>query len=132
MKKGLFVLGILCFLAAGAVPVDADENFRCGSHLVLLGATKGEVMLKCGQPMMMERAGSTVSGAYSGQTTDRGRGQYYTEGTYDESQVVVELWYYNCGEGQFNRTLVFEGGILRGIRTSKERGIGLADWERAR
>jgi len=132
MKKGLFVLCIVFFILMGVGPAHADEFFRCGNELVSIGDSKSSVMMKCSQPMMIERAGSTVSGGYAGRTERVGRGQYYSEGTYSENESVVELWHYNCGQGQFNVTLTFVGGYLRGIQTSREYGRGLPDWQRQR
>jgi len=33
-----------------ANPASAEDSFRCGTHLITLGHTKGEVLAKCGPP----------------------------------------------------------------------------------
>ncbi len=57
---------------------------RCGTHLVLAGDTKLEVLRHCGEPDLRE----VVSGA-------------------DEPKV--EQWYYERGSRQFPRVLTFRG-----------------------
>jgi hypothetical protein len=111
------------------------QDFRCGSasrggtHIVKTGESKADVLMKCGEPMMRDEAGSDTRGRFSTSTIYRGS-QSTSFGRYKESTARVELWYYNCGEGKFNRVLEFHGGILKFIHRSDQRGKGLADWDR--
>jgi hypothetical protein len=41
---------ILAGLAASVAPAAADGTFRCGSKLIELGMTPGQVLEQCGEP----------------------------------------------------------------------------------
>lgn len=104
MKKGaLFLVGIFLLIAH---PAFGDNTFRCGSNLVKAGASMGEVSMKCGEPMMKSVR------------------------TSGDGNVRSEVWYYNCGAGQFNHELTFTSTRLQGITRLNERGSGLADWQK--
>ena len=48
IKQGRIVVVVACSLLAG--PVLADDDFRCGSRIVRLGATQAGVLDACGEP----------------------------------------------------------------------------------
>ncbi len=78
------VLGLLLLPLSGT---PAAPDFRCGMHLINIGATEAEVRGKCGEPTSQFRK------------TARGRRGVVT--TRDE-------WTYNLGPTQFVRILVFD------------------------
>jgi hypothetical protein len=133
--KTLYLLPFIWLFLASSM-AGAQQNFRCGSassgtHIVKTGESKADVLMKCGEPMMKEEGGSDTKGRFGTSTTYRGF-QSRTRGAYQESTLQVQLWYYNLGEGQFNRILEFHGGTLAFIHVSNQYGKGLPDWERNR
>jgi hypothetical protein len=89
--------------------------FRCGNGIVGVGDTKSRVVIECGKPTYKERVGTKSN--YSGdQTQSKGR----------KSSRSVEVWSYNCGEGDFIYVLTFEGGKLVKEDTNG-RGRGKSD-----
>jgi len=48
MNPGRALIAIACSLLAGTVL--ADDDFRCGSRIVRIGATQAGVLDACGQP----------------------------------------------------------------------------------
>jgi hypothetical protein len=131
MKKITILIISIFVVLMLTMTAHAQQDFRCGSYIVKTGDSKMDVLMKCGEPAMREEAGADTSGRYGASTSYRGN-QSYTQGAYQESTSRVELWYYNCGEGQFNRILEFLAGTLVAIYTSDQRGVGPADWERKR
>jgi len=77
----------------------SNDGMRCGSRLVLLGDSKGEVIAKCGRAAYEDER-------YEERRDQQGR-RYV---------VRVDEWMYNLGKGSFLRHLTFEDGWLREIR----------------
>ena len=48
MNQSQVLIAIACSLLAGTV--QADDDFRCGSRIVRVGATQAGVLDACGQP----------------------------------------------------------------------------------
>ncbi len=87
-------------LLIGAALAGADQSsFRCGSKLVLVGATKQEVLGSCGTPAGQE-PGATV--------TTRGKGS----GEEQSTVVTVETWTYDRGTNELVAVLTFKNGRL--------------------
>lgn len=106
--KGWVMLTIVG-LCLGLTPTMAQaqgslSSLRCGSRLVLIGETKGDVAVKCGPPLYQQ---------YVGEKIVRTR--------YGYDKMVVEEWVYNFGPTDFVHTLRFEGGRLAEIHRG-ERG----------
>lgn len=108
MKKWCLVLAGFLLTVPPAFAGQSVNNFRCGSNLVSPGESMGSVKMKCGEPSMRSDA-----------TTGSGN-------------VKVEVWYYNCGGGNFNHILTFKAMTLVGITKTDERGSGVSDWDKAR
>jgi hypothetical protein len=87
MRK-ILVLTVLLY-TTGAYSID---TMSCGTHLVMPGDTKAEVLQRCGQPLSVE----IISGAL---------------------EPAVEQWYYQPSRMQFARVLTFQGFILKRIDT---------------
>lgn len=110
MKRVVAVLFSLSLLLGAAGGAAAATSMRCGSRLVRLGNSKLAVLQICGPPSL--RGYSVVT------TRHAEREPLYLLST------DVDKWYYNCGSGQLNMTLVFVGGDLVRIHTGNVRGSG--------
>ncbi len=83
--------------------------FRCGANLVSSGDTKNQVLMTCGKPSSKEKKCEETW------TTKK-----------KKCDKKVEVWYYNCGAGDFIYALTFEGNILSGEYT-EGRGNGKSE-----
>ena len=101
----LLVLGLLA-----AAPALAD-GLRCGTKLVLEGATRSEVAAKCGEPTEV-----TTMRAVFRRPVIWTNGRPYFIGE-DFIEVPVESWVYNLGPNKLMRQLRFEGGYLVEVDT---------------
>ncbi len=113
MRK-MLLLSLLILFGSADVCV-AGSTFRCGPYVVSVGATKSEVLGKCGEPSSKEYLGEQKSGGFTSRTRERGigdRSSSKTRGTYNERSFVVESWTYNCGPSEFSQTLTFQGQDL--------------------
>ncbi len=98
-------------------------NLRCptdgGSQIVCDGDTKFEVITKCGEADFIEEVGYVSSGRFR-KFTDENE----VRGAFGEFTRKVEKWYYNCGEGQFIKEVIFEGNEIVSIDSTGQRGSG--------
>jgi hypothetical protein len=127
MRK-ILLLAILILFGTADVCV-AGSTFRCGPHVVSVGATKTEVLGKCGEPTSKEYLGEQKSGGFTSTTRERARRDRSTSGTrgtYTERSFVVESWTYNCGPSEFSQTLTFQGQDLIEVQ-SVGYGYGQSD-----
>jgi len=88
------ILGISMLALTTSAHADV---LRCGERLVDVGATIGEVKLKCGSPTARDRRSET-----------RGSSDHFFT-------VTIDTWTYNFGPHDFLRTLTFVEGRLRNI-----------------
>jgi Protein of unknown function (DUF2845) len=106
------VMGLL--LLVGAANTRAGMYFTamyCGNDLITDGMTKLDVSLKCGEPDLMEPASVNTLGIIQRKS-------------FRESTSALEVWYYNCGQYRFNKSLYFDGGKLVTIKDSSAYGSG--------
>jgi len=98
----------LALLLLGGTPAAA---MRCGGRLVSTGDYSHEVLVRCGEPVHVERWEMLrqTEGFFSFQSWE---------------QVRVEEWLYNLGSNRFMRVLRFENGRLVSERTA---GKGFED-----
>ena len=96
MRKvcGIGVLVVLLVSVANAA------SYRCGSRLAFIGDHSFKVLQNCGEPIMKEVIGYTL-------TEDRNR------------ELKIENWVYGP-EGDVYYILVFEGAILVKILSFRE------------
>jgi hypothetical protein len=93
--------------------------FRCGSGLIGDGDSKTKVLVTCGKPTSKEKSCEN-------------RQQYTTTDKYGKIKKFrkcgkkVEIWHYNCGDGDFIYALTFDNGILKN-ETNEGRGKGKSD-----
>jgi hypothetical protein len=78
---------ILAGLAASVAPAAADGTFRCGSKLLVLGMTQGQVLEQCGEPASkVEEVHDVRSGPHVvGKTTV----SHWTYSSYSATRVLV-------------------------------------------
>lgn len=79
-------------------------GMRCGTELVQLGDNFTRVEDVCGEPDSSYHVGTK----HIEQTR---RDQYGNEARLAQA-ILVDVWVYKRGSGQFTRTLYFENGIL--------------------
>ena len=85
--------------------------FRCGSGVVSNGDSKTQVLVTCGKPTSKEK--SCENRQYTTTTNKNSR----------KCGKKLEIWHYNCGEGDFIYALTFENNILTD-ETTEGRGNG--------
>ena len=85
--------------------------FRCGSGLVSDGDSKPQELVTCGKPTSKEK--SCENRQYTTTTNKNSR----------KCGKKLEIWHYNCGEGDFIYALTFENNILTD-ETTEGRGRG--------
>ena len=74
--------------------------FRCGSGMVSSGDSKTQVLVTCGKPTSKEKSCENRQYTATNNRNSRKCGK------------KLEIWYYNCGEGDFIYALTFENNIL--------------------
>ncbi len=97
MKKIFFLLLMGVFFLT--VPGMTD-TFRCGTHLISVGDHSFEVLRNCGEPIMKEVVGYTL-------TQNRRR------------ELKMEHWIYGP-KGGYYYLLVFEGSVLTKITSFRK------------
>jgi hypothetical protein len=117
-RRMLFVM-VLMMIMIVAIDVHA---FRCGNEIVTTGDSEAVVLTRCGPPTYKKEVKTETRGTTGGRYY---RGHYYG-GQYSEETVVVEEWYYNCGENDFIYILTFKAGVLE-KETSAGYGSGASD-----
>jgi hypothetical protein len=113
MGRIVIILSILLLCTFSVAQADC---FRCGSSVVCAGETTGDVAVKCGQASDTETVRVDTSG-------------HVSVGNVNIATESVDSWYYNCGEGRFNKTLYFKAGVLASITSSGIYGTGPAKCE---
>jgi Protein of unknown function (DUF2845) len=86
-------------------------SLRCGSDLISDGASKADVLLKCGEPMLKET-----------RIEYEGVKQKYKSPDVDTTaervvQKTIDEWTYNFGAQRFIQVVVFENGKLVDVRS---------------
>jgi hypothetical protein len=76
----------------------AETALRCGTHLVVVGATEEEVRSSCGSP-------TTISTALVSLRGNKG----------PSGRFVRTTWIYDLGPYQFTKQFVFADGVLQSM-----------------
>jgi hypothetical protein len=124
MKLALSVavlLAVLCFPGRSA----AYSSIRCGNRLASAGATRGEVLALCGEPLSKESRTEVIRSSQSADQRQSDRGtqsqtQVETGGSVSTEVVLIkniDEWTYNFGPSELMRTVVFENGRLVRVET---------------
>lgn len=94
------LLSTLLIVAALSLPgTGRAASLRCETELVSDGASKAEVLLKCGEPLTKEIHTEAVHDRWS----PKGNRVIYK---------TVEEWTYNFGSNRLMQIVVFENGAL--------------------
>ena len=109
-----FVAIVVLLLSSGSA---LGSTWRCGQELIKTGDSSAEVLLKCGKPSLSEEGPSIKSGSFRDRWRDPGSGDSRSRGTFVETHVRVEHWYYDRGMNDFIYKLTFIGGVLANIKT---------------
>ena len=120
MPKGRMLFLVVLMMIV-IVAVDAYA-FRCRNEIVTTGNSECVVLSRFGPPTYKQEVNTETRGTTVGRYY---RGHYYG-GMYSEETVVVEEWYYNCGENDFIYILTFKAGVLE-KETSAGYGSGASD-----
>ena len=78
----------------------------CKDRVIAVGSTKAEVVLKCGNPITIERRTNALKENVD-ETTER------------ITVMSIEEWTYNFGPGRFMRIFIFKNNRLVEIRTGE-------------
>ncbi len=93
-----------------ALPATSQAaSLRCGTDLVADGATKADVLLKCGEPMTKESRTESTEVKTKAPDGD------------SVKQIVhknIEEWTYNFGAHRFMQVVIFENGRLVDVRST--------------
>ena len=107
MKRAFAAITVGLLLSSAAVA----DGFRCGTRLVTEGASRTEVVTKCGEPTDVVKSRSVFR-----RPVIWGYGQPYYVGE-DAIEIPVEIWTYNLGPNKLMRQLRFEDGVVVDIDT---------------
>lgn len=104
MKK---VIALLVFVAIfGLVAEAGSTTLDCDGRIVVIGYTKAEVLLKCGEPDFKDSWQEELTLTYDPDLERR-------------IFVTIEEWTYNFGPTRFLYILRFKNGRLIHIRTGE-------------
>ncbi len=93
---------VLLAMTLGLLPTEGQAaSLRCDSELVSDGASKTEVLLKCGEPMAKDSRTEEIR--------DRATRRII--------YVTIEEWTYNFGPRTFLQTVIFMNGRLTEVRS---------------
>ena len=95
MIRAMMMVGLLL----GSVGVAQALSLRCGSKLVVEGDPTATLLIKCGQPLLVEELTRTAQ-------TEQG----------ELTQVKAgERWTYDQGKGKFMQIVTIHNGVVESI-----------------
>ncbi|NMO17069.1 DUF2845 domain-containing protein [Pyxidicoccus fallax] len=104
MRSLMLAVAVALMWVPGAVQA---ASLRCGSALVSDGASKSDVIAKCGEPIAKEsRSESEETKMRDGDTS-----------TKRVVQKTFEEWTYNFGPNRLMQVVVFENGKLIDVKS---------------
>jgi hypothetical protein len=89
------------------------ESLRCGNKLVLVGQTRLEVRIKCGEPSDVVQSTLVRSATFDSRLGYRG----VIHSTEETIVIPVETWIYNLGPHRLMCRLRFVSGVLEAVET---------------
>lgn len=99
-------------LSSLLLPTSSEAaTLRCGNELVADGASKSEVLLKCGEPQARESRTEAV-----GERTKQ-KGEQAETTTERVVFKTVDEWTYNFGRNRLIQVVVFDNGLLVDVRS---------------
>ena len=93
----------LLILAAQSAFAESWDTLRCGSYIISIGTTAGEVLAKCGEP---------ASGSHREAVTVNGNRHYRSIITNE-----IEDWIFNFGPNQFQYQVTLRNGTVKRIQS---------------
>lgn len=119
-----FVSFLIFILTSSAVKA---ECIRClndgGSDLVCENGTVFDLIKKCGEPDYTVKASDKTGGVFQSKTKKYGP-NLKTTGSFAAVTESVDEWFYNCGEGRFDKIIEVSGGKIISIKTGSSKGTG--------
>jgi hypothetical protein len=108
----LWLVPLVLTLLLSAPPAEA-ASLRCGSELASEGATKADVLMKCGEPAMRDSREVKVKVKNTDRSGEDG------DETSESVTVtrVIDMWIYNFGPNRFMQIAEFENGVLVEVRS---------------
>ncbi|ATB27047.1 DUF2845 domain-containing protein [Melittangium boletus] len=111
MRALLFTLTTFSVLV---FPLRGDAaSLRCGNQLASEGASKSDVLVRCGEPAAKETRTERVGE----RTRDKDKQTGTTTTTEHVVYKTIDEWTYNFGPSRFMQTAVFENGRLVDVRS---------------
>ncbi len=119
-----FVSFLIFILTSSAVKA---ECIRClndgGSDLVCKNDAVFDLIKKCGEPDYTVKASDKTGGVFQSKTKKEGP-NLKTTGSFAAVTESVDKWFYNCGQGQFDKIIEVSGGKAISIKTGRSKGTG--------
>ncbi len=119
-----FVSFLIFILTSSAVKA---ECIRClndgGSDLVCENDAVFDLIKKCGKPDYTAKASDATGGVFQSKTQKEGP-NLKTTGSFAAVTESVEKWFYNCGDGRFDKIIGVSGGKVISIKNGSDRGTG--------
>ena len=100
----LVLLALVCPLLAAAGARADSIGIWCEGEHIARGATRAEVLMRCGEPVVREVVPNRAEAAPDAKAEPR-----------------VEQWTYDVGDGSFLRVLTFRGGRVVSIEDGDRR-----------
>lgn len=108
------LLSSALLLSTLLLPARGDAaTLRCGNQLAADGASKSDVLMRCGEPMAKDTRTESVGASTRTQDSDSGT-------TTSQRHVVhktIEEWTYNFGPSRLMQIAVFDNGVLVDVRS---------------
>mgnify|MGYP001603837547 FL=1 len=119
-----FVSFLIFILTSSAVKA---ECIRClndgGSDLVCENDAVFDLIKKCGEPDYTVKASDKTGGVFQSKTKKYGP-NLKTTGSFAAVTESVDKWFYNCGQGSFDKIIEVSGGKVISIKNSTSHGAG--------
>lgn len=97
----------LLALLSSMLIVSSVEAMRCGTQLVEEGDSDFDVLSKCGEPLYKKDYDQAVP-------------QYNAQGNQIGAiNSSISKWYYQKSPGEFQYELIFDAGVLKHIKASR-------------
>ncbi len=111
--------------AGGTIRCYVENGF---SKLVMEGDSKFKLLTICGEPLDKQIKNYQSKSNYNSKSTtnyNKKYSRYDTEGSGNSAGTtsVIEEWFYNCGEGRFNKIITIKDGEIISIKL-EGRGTG--------
>ncbi|MDY7227993.1 DUF2845 domain-containing protein [Hyalangium rubrum] len=104
------LLMALALVLLSAPTLSHAASLRCGTGLVADGASKTDVLMKCGEPIAKD--------SRTERTEVKTRDEDSDSSTKQITETHIEEWTYNFGPTKFMQVVVFKNGLLVEVRSA--------------